>query len=593
MVSAGTSLVPNGSREASAAVTSNHLTDLLDARAAAHADTVALRQKRFGIWHEKTWSDVRDTCRRIGAGLAASGLKPGNRLAILADPSQEAVFMLLGALYAGAVPVIIHPTLPADETRRLFVSSNAAFAYCDTVDRADKILPEPGLAPTGNSSATPKTIVLDSRDAEDRADTGMVGFESLISGEVDPIGEAKAAPGPNAADPNAIAVTTLSSGTTGLPKPIELSHRSLVHAGNALAQQFEISSSDRSLAILPFGHPTELCLSVILPMMIGLQSAFSESARTMQDDMIEIAPTVVVGPPRLWQKLRSDLLLAAHKTGFVRRRLFVGAMGPLDQPAETTRRQSPGVVTRLMVTDALRARSGLGACRIAISTGGPPVASVQRFFSRMGVAVQNAYSVSEAGGIVARLDAPDDAGGGEALRPLPGFDVKVTDDEKIEIGLDDGSIATDDLGRRTDAGVSLLGRFGGGLRDGHAQSDEGMLKADPLIREAVVFVEESGKRIAVVQPDADQLGAWANRHQLLFTDFSSLINLAEVKELLHSVISQSIAEMPAAQRPTEYIVMPHRLGLESGELTPLFAARRPVLSAHLSSLKSRAQPLGS
>ncbi|MEM9684449.1 MAG: AMP-binding protein, partial [Pseudomonadota bacterium] len=467
-------------------MTSHNLIDLLETRANAHGDTVALRQKRFGIWHEKTWTDVRDICRTIGAGLTASGLNPGARIAILADPSQEAVFMVLAAHYAGAVPVVIYPTLPADETRRLFAASNCGFAYCDTIDRADKILPDPGEVADDQRSAPAKIIVLDSRDAEDRADVGVIGFDTLLSqGETREGNHEK-----SAIDPGETAVVTLSSGTTGAPKPIELSHQSLIHSSTAFAEHFALSPTDRSLAILPFGHPTELSLSVVLPIMTGMQPSFSESARTMQDDMIEIAPTIVVGPPRLWQKLRGDLLLAAHKTGFVRRQLFTKAMGSLTDPTAETHGNPPGVAASLLVTKALRARIGLGASRVTLSTGGAPVEAVRRFFTRMGVTVENAYSVSEAGGIVAMLSASDRAKG-DVLHPLPGFELNVANDESLEVVAGDARIVTDDLAAQADGNVFLRGRAGAKETSGNIQSIEGVLKSDPLIREVVVLSDGS------------------------------------------------------------------------------------------------------
>ena len=560
------------------------LTSLLDDRAAAHGDDVALRQKRYGIWHEMTWTEVRDTCRVLGDGLSASGLRPGDRLAILADPSQEAVFMLLATHYAGGMPVLIHPTLPADETARHFAASGCKIAYCDAIDRADKILPAPG----SEQSAVPSVIVLDGRDAEDRSELGVVGFDTLLARGHERTAKTSGA----TSEAAGVAVTTLSSGTGGPPRPLDLDHRSLVHAAQAFAEDFQVSARDRSLATLPFSHPAELTLSLVLPLLTGLQAAFSESARTMQDDMIEIAPTIVVGPPRLWQKLRGDALLGAHRTGFLRRRLFVHAMGSLEHPPSESRKPAPGFLDNLLITGALRARLGLRKTRVAISTGGQPVAAISQFFERMGMPILDAYSVSEAGGVIATLDRSRPADGA-TVKPLQGFDVRLNDSEEIEVHSVDHWIATGDQGARTAVGLTLRGRAEDRLVAGQAHQIESALKSDPLIREAVVLPHEANGTIAVIQPDSDLLGAWANRRRLLFTNFQSLVGLPEVQQILHEVISASIARLTADQPPAGYIVLSSRLGLESGELTPMLAARRPVVADRIKGLKKDVRPITS
>ena len=558
------------------------LTNLLDDRAQTHRSAIALRQKRFGIWHEKTWSDVRDVSRALGQRLAALGLRPGDRLAILADPSQEAVVLLFATLYAGGVPVLIHPTLPADETARHFTLLNCEFAYCDTVDRADKILG----TDHSDCNNTPLVIVLDSRDAEDRADAGLIGFDALMSGGGDP----RPVTRPRHDKKTDSSLITLSSGTDGPSRPVELAQETLIQAATAFRDYFGVSAKDSSIAILPFGHPVELGLSVILPLLTGLQPAFSESARTMRDDMIDIAPTIIAGPPRLWQKLRGDILLAAQRTGLLRRRLFVHAMGSLEHHESGRRHGGPGLVGRFLVAEPLRARLGLAKARVSISTGDAPVSEVGAFFDRLGMPIRNAYSVSGAGGIVGTLEKANDAEGLN-LSPLPGFDFKVSEDGLIELCAYGNWIATNDHGAATDKGLLFRGRADKQLPAGHAQLIESALKADPLVREAISMSDDTGGIIAIVQPDSDLLGAWANRHQLLFTNFQSLIALSDVQDALHEVVSASVSELPANLRPSGYVVLPYRLGLETGELTPIMAPRRPVLAQRMKDLRRDVRPI--
>lgn len=569
-----------------AIVKTKSLINLLDNRAQTHGSAIALRQKRYGIWHEKTWSEVRDVSRALCQRLAALGLRPGDRLAILADPSQEAVLLLFATLYADGVPVLIHPTLPAGETARHFTSLNCEFAYCDTVDRADKILG----ADLGDRNSPPLVIVLDSRDAEDRADAGLFGFDALLSGA-----DLRPATRPrhdSKCDNNIDAsLITLSSGAAGPSRPVELAQETLLQAATAFRDYFSVSAKDSSIAILPFGHPVELALSVILPLLTGLRPAFSESARTMRDDMIDIAPTIVAGPPRLWQKLRGDILLAAQRTGFLRRRLLVHAMGSLDNRVSGHRHRGPGLMVRLLVAEPLRARMGLTKTRVSISTGDTPAGEVAAFFDRLGMPIRNAYSVSEAGGIVATLDDADGVEG-PTLTPFPGFDFGVAEDGYIELNASGSRIATNDQGTQTDKGLVFRGRADTQLPAGHAPLIESALKSDPLVREAVSMSDDAGGIIAIVQPDPDLLGAWANRHQLLFTNLQSLIALSDVQDALHEVVSTSVSELPASLRPTGYVVLDHRLGLETGELTPIMAPRRPMLAQRMNDLMKDVRPIG-
>ena len=551
------------------------LSELLRTRAAHHGGATAARQKRYGIWQPLTWRDLELKARGVSRGLHTLGLGRGEHVAILAANSVEWMLAQFGICLAGAIPVGIYPNLTSAETADVLARTHARAVVFDSLARLDKVLLHAAALPD-----LQHFVAVEERALHGQTDGRITSLDRLMDLQVDePSAETAQGPGD-------IALITTTAGTTGGPQLIFLSHGNLIAAAQALGGRLGISAADRTVSVLPLCHPAEQALSVVLPLLTGMSVNFSESPRTMQTDICEIAPTVLAGPPRMWQKFRADMILRIQQTGGLRERWLRRAIGFASRaaPGEASGNAQPAAWLSLILFHPLKRHFGLHSIRCALSTGGMLVPAVLDFFRAIRMDIRDAYSFSAAAGIVA-ITAENDFSGEFVL--LENVSVRVSSQGELHLqGAQVSAQATQDEGwahsgdfcEMTPRGLRLRGRAqeqdfipAAGIDVSRLEAE---LKVDALIREAVLVRGGQNGLIAAVQADAGLLGAWATQHQLPFAGYRSLVSLPEVAALIGERLQSWARALPAGHGVVGYVILDEQLSNESGELTPLMNVRR-------------------
>jgi len=579
--------------EATRATTLHHLA--AHARDMARSTQVAMRQKRHGIWHEATWKDYWRMVGECAMGLGAVGIAPGERVAILSANRREWAISHLGIALRGAVPVGLYPsTTQASLVEQLRVTQPVA-VICEDQEQFDKV--------QAARSALPglRTLVRYEMGG-DAAESGAIAFDELLRIGAGRVKDNPAAPADllDALTPGSVALVALSSGTTVERKPIEVTHGGMDALLQGLLAVVNFNHEDQVLSLLPLAHPTEQMFSLVMPIAVGATVNFPESTRSMQDDIREIAPTVFIAMPRVWEGLHREVMVRRGQTGRIRRLLLDWALAAAQQRARRPRAQW-GVFARLqamlydwIMMGGLQDFVGLTRARFLGSVGAVTAPEALDFFRWIGLPLRNIYSLAEAGGLAAIGEVEED---GDTLGAiLPALEHRIAAGGMLEIRrkatpqvagaqADAGWFQSGDIVENRDGRIRLLGRSGD-LIDAaqgsiHPSAVERFLKSSLFIREALVTPGPDKRLNALVQIDFATVSEWAKLHQVSFTTFASLAANPVVADLIAGTVRELNLGLSSEQRVAGFALLQQELDTAQDELTPLLTVRRgAVLARH-------------
>ncbi len=567
-------------------------------------DSVALRQKDFGVWQPLTWSQYADEARQFGAGLTQLGLAAGVTVAILSENRKEWMIAQMGVGLVCGVTAGVYPTSPAAEIEYLLELSDAPIVVCEDQEQVDKVL--------AVRSRLPKLqviVVIDARGLRKYGRDGLYEFAQIqamgrtaLAAQPDLIEQRLAAQRP---DDTALIVFT--SGSTGRPKAAMMTWQGLQHAAGSLDAVLKCAPSDRLVSYLPLCHVAEQMFSIHVPIATGAVVNFAESLRTIQEDLRELAPQIFFGVPRIWEKFNASIQMKLREAGGLRLWLYRRAMASLTDFAATPRAVW-SVWQRLvwqcwywLVLRSLLNFIGLRDCRLAVSSGAPIAPDILHFFRILGVPIREAYGMTEASG-ASTLQANEASPIGTVGAALPGVLLKLADDGEILIGgagvfrgyykndsatreaIDaDGWLHSGDVGRWQDgpngAELRVIDRkkdimiTAGGKNITPSEIENG-LRFSTYIKEAIVIADRRRFVSALLQINFDSVSTWAEEQNYVFTNFKSLVELPQVRELIQAEVDAVNARMPQVQQVRKFHLLVKELDHDDGEVTATMKVRR-------------------
>jgi long-chain acyl-CoA synthetase len=581
------------------------LPKLLAARAGLHPDAVALREKEHGIWQRVTWRDYREHARRACMGMAALGLSRGDKVAILSENRREWLYAELAAMSAGAVGVGVYPTSPAPEVQYVLAHSGASVVVAEDQEQVDKILEVGDRLPAVRHVVVPET-----RGLRRYRDPRLISWEEL---EARGAREDAARPGRfeemvAATRADDVAFLIYTSGTTGFPKGAMISHRNVLAQARAAAEATGIAASDTVVSYLPLCHVAEQIFSVYLPLHLGMTVSFAEGIRTIQEDLREIAPSVFLGVPRIWEKMQATLLVKIQETGPLRRRIFEGAMARGRRRAlRGLAGERPGLVERaaagldhLLVRRALQNFVGLRRARATFSAAAAISPEVLLFFHAMGIPVREGYGMTECTGF-SFVQREGEVRLGTVGRPVPGLEFRLAaDGELLQRGdttflgyyrdekataetLEGGWLHTGDVAAQDpDGQLRIVDRkkaifVTSGGKNVSPSLVENALKVSPYVKEAVVLGEGEKFVAALVQVDFENVGQWATERHLPYTNFRSLVALPEVEELVAREVDRANQGLAPVEQVRKFRLLDKELDHDDNEVTATMKVRRKTI----------------
>lgn len=568
------------------------------------AGEVALRQKDFGIWEPFTWQQYEENARHFAYGLASLGMGEKGHVAVISENRKEWVFTQLGAGMIGAVTVGVYPTSPADEVAYLLEVSDATIVVCEDQEQVDKVLEVRDRLPLLRH-----IVVIDPKGLRHYKVDGLFTFV-----EVQSRGEAHSAEAPALIDDcltrqgeDDIALMIFTSGSTGRPKAAMISYGNVNAMSIGTDAIYHCTPADSTVSYLPLCHVAEQIYSVYLPLASGAVVNFAESLRTIQADLREIAPTLFLGVPRIWEKLHASIEIKIREAGGLRRVLYRRAFDAVSPFAGKSRENwSLGERIRFGVWYWIILRSlnnfvGLRRCRLALSGAAPIAPEMLTFFRVIGVQIREGYGMTETAGVAA-VQRSDASPVGTVGEPIPGIEARLAEDGELLVrgptvfkgyyrnpeatreAVDaDGWLHTGDVAQMIGNEIRIVDRkkdimITAGGKNITPSEIENALKFSAYIKEAIVVGDKRHFVSALIQLDFETVGKWAEESGVAYTHFRSLAESTSVRELIQGEIDLVNGRMPQVQHIRKFHLLVKELDHDDGEVTATMKVKRKSIT---------------
>lgn len=576
---------------------------LLFEKEKTHGGAPAVREKKLGIWQTLTWSQYAEEVRKTALGLMHLGVGKEDKVAILGDNHKELLFTELATQAIGGWPVPLYPDLLSDQIAELLRRSDTKVILAYDQEQVDKVLQIKDQVPTLRG-----IVYVDKKGMRYYEDPMLVSFSQLqeIGNKAVEDRELKvledAVYNGKADD---VALLCLTSGTTGaVPKLAMLTHRNLIFSAQKWIEVAPLGSGEDYVSILPFAWIGEQ-IQIIISLLGGMTYNFPEEPETAMSDLREIAPTRIGGPPRMWERIASDIMFKASDSTWLKRKIYdIGMLIAHKIVERQLRRESIPFDLQLtrwifhwLTYRPILDKYGLKRVRFAATGGGALGADYFIFFRALGVNLREVYGMTESAALGAAHQG-EDIKVGTCGRPVPGVEVAISEAGEILIkgenvfkgyykdpdstikALSDGWLHTGDVGLLDEDGhLVVIDRLGDlmALADGtkfSPQYIENKLKFSPFVREAVVYGEGRPYLVTILNIDFENVSKWAERQGIAFSDYSDLSQKPEVYELLEGEVRRVNRILPEKMRIRRFTILHKELDADDLELTRTRKLRR-------------------
>jgi long-chain acyl-CoA synthetase len=563
------------------------------AEAARRGDGPFLWAKRDGRYRPYSWAAAARDVRLLAQGLRRLGVAPGDRVGIVGENRPEWVVADLAIMSAGAITVPAYVTNTVDDHRHVFADSGMRAvivskpAFCARVVAA------------ANQVESVQTVIAIEEAAGQASTVDVMAWDTVLAqgdGAPEAI-EAQVA----ALGPDDIACLIYTSGTGGLPKGVETTHRNILANCKGAYRLLQILGlgDEVFLSFLPLSHSYEHTAGMMFPISIGAQIWFAEGAETLAVNLLEARPTIMTAVPRLYETLHQRIRHAVSRQGRLSQRLF-------DQAVAIGRRRLAGerlglgerlidpVLDRL-VRARVRARFG-GRLKAMVSGGAALNPEIGSFFLALGVDLLQGYGQTEAAPVIC-CNPPYAVRIETVGPPLDGVEVRIAEDGEILVkggnvmrgywnapdatarALAEGWLHTGDVGmldergylRITDRKRDFIKNSGGEMiSPAHV---EGYLTLAPEIAQAMVYGDRRPHLVAVVVPDDEFVAAYGEGGG----ELAQLAGDAGFIRAVGAVVARVNSSLAPSERVRRFIIAGEPFSVDNSQLTPTLKIRRHAI----------------
>jgi long-chain acyl-CoA synthetase len=585
---------------------------LLHRNATVFADRPALSM--LGSEETLTWATVRDRVADLSYGLAGLGLGSGDRMLISMSGRFEHWLVDLAATHLGAVPCTAYATLSTDQLRYLARHSAAPIVVVEGADQLTRWLPVLDEVPTLRSLVVVDPAALDA--ARSTVDSPVLR-NSVTFADLEASGAQARRAQPElfeqrwrAIRPDQPVTLLYTSGTTGDPKGVVISHFSAIYQTLVLEAMVPMPDHPRSVAYLPLAHIAERMLGIYNPIYRAGHVMICPDPAQLITALQATHPDSFFGVPRVWEKMAGAVQarLASlppdqkavfdSATGLAREAFWLRADGK-PVPEDLAVRLAPLDAAVLAPTRAM-----LGLDKMVWGgTGAAPIpVEVLVFLAGLGIDILEVWGMTETTG-TGTINLPDAFRPGSVGRPNPGMEIRIADDGEIMIrgplvcmgylradgGIDkvtddDGWLATGDVGAIDEDGyLTITDRkkeliiTSGGKNISPAQI-ENLLRAHPLIAQAVAIGDRRPFVTALIVLDEEVAPQWSTAHGVTVADTAALAADPTVRSAIQAAVDAANEKLSRPEQVKAFHIMASSWTPETGELTPTLKLRRRIIS---------------
>ena len=540
-----------------------------------------LRFHRDGAWKHLSWAETAQRAIRVACALLDAGLQPGERVLLMSPNRPEWLYCDFGIMAAGGVTVPIYPSLLPKVAGYIAGDSKTRFAIVSDDAMAARLAgqPYPKHVFTIEEDVARWTATEPSRELQDEVRARL-----------------------DALAPADVATVIYTSGTTGDPKGVVLTHRHFVEQARGGLRMFHIGPEDELLSYLPYSHILERVDGIFTETMAGCSFWQARSLDSLVEDIQVARPTVMLGVPRVFEKVYEAVHDQVRKQPVHRRAIFRWAMGI----GAARLHRTPGPWLRLrvrianrLVLQPLRNRLTGGRLRFFISGGAPLNEKVEEFFWALGVKILQGWGLTEATSAVTSNTE-------EVHRyrtvgvPIPGTELRITQDGEILVKgpgvmvgyknrpeatgevISDGWLKTGDMGfidqdgflSITDRKKDLIKTSGG--KYVAPLPIESQLENDRYVKSSLVVGDERPYVVALIVPDWQALAADAG----ISGEPSKLVGDGEVRRRFAALVDAVNQGLASFEQIKYFALLGRDFTETQGELTPTLKKKRRVIGQH-------------
>jgi long-chain acyl-CoA synthetase len=549
-------------------------------------------------WNQISWRDGFQRIRHVAGGLASMGLRRGDRAAILSENRPEWAFADYGCLVSGIIDVPIYATLTPEQVAYVLNDSGARLVFLSSRDQLAKV--------EGIRAGCPDLEHVVVFDSVEELPQWAISWEDFLARGAEhqaQISEEDFRREALRVQPDDLATILYTSGTTGNPKGVMLTHENLASNVEASALALPITSADVTLSFLPLSHVFQRMVDYLL-LTRGCTIAYARSLQLVPEDMRTVRPTIVVSVPRLYEKVYNKVTEARGLKGSLVR--WAQEVGEARVAAEDAGRELGGITrAAYRLADILvfkKLRQGLGGrLRFFVSGGAPLSPDINRFFYSAGVMILEGYGLTETSPVT-NVNSPEAFRIGTVGKPVANTEIQIAGDGEILVrgpqvmkGYyklpeatadaidDDGWFHTGDIGeidgdgflKITDRKKDIIVTAGG--KNIAPQPIENRFKRLSVVDQVVMIGDRRKFPILLVVPSFEILEAWAKEQGIPLTTREDLLSNPRVQGFIMSDLDPELEALARFERPKKVGLLRVPFSIEAGDMTPTEKVRRRVV----------------
>ncbi len=585
---------------------------LLLKHAKERPNQAAMREKDLGIWQTFTWADVAAQVKSVANAFLDLGVKKGEHVGIVGENRPRLYIAMMAAQSVGGIPVPMYQDAVAQEMVHVLKDADLRIVVVENQEQVDKM-----LEVRDQVSALELVIYDDPRGLRNYKEDMICSFEKIVER-----GDAYAKAHPDAylaavesVDPQDAAAMFYTSGTTGKPKGVVLTHHALIDRARVIERMEGLTDKEEVLAYLPPAWIGQNMFSYAQALTTGFTVNHPESPSTVSIDMHDVGPTYYFSPPRVLEELLTQVTIRMEDAGKLKQWLYKKSMALAKRVGtKILDKESVNVIDRLkyamgdlVMYGPLRNALGMSRVRVAYTAGEAIGPDLFTFYRSIGINLKQLYGSTETSVFVC-VQKDGQVRADTVGAPVEGVEIRVADNGEVQVkspGLfreyyrnpestaesftEDGWYHTGDAGfldANGDLKIIDRAKDVGRLVDGRLFAPkyvENKLKFFPFIKEAVAFGANKEFVTAFINIDLEAVANWAERRGLAYAGYADLASKPEVYQLIGECIDQVNVDVAQDEQLQglqihRFLILHKELDPDDDELTRTRKVRRNFIA---------------
>jgi long-chain acyl-CoA synthetase len=560
-------------------------------------EAAMLSRHHDGTYEKISSQEVGRRVANTAAALKAWGIRKGERVAILSENRPQWAIADFASLLLGAVDVPIYPTLTAEQTAYILRDSGAKVIFVSTATQLEKI------RSIRNRTALEKIVLMDSSPASGGDDFVLMDSIMLSTDDAPDLQSLR-----HPTSPADLATIMYTSGTTGTPKGVMLTHDNMASNIACSSESFDWPGRPGYVSFLPLSHVTARHVDYLM-LGLGISVSYCPVIDEMAKMVQEIRPHNFVSVPRVYEKIRQEV--ERHVGTGLAKSVFTWAMkvGRAHRD-EIIAGKCPNTLSWKLANALVfrHIRGALGGNADCCVSGGAPLAlDLAQWYADAGILILEGYGLTETSPVIA-VNSARHVKLGTVGQPLPNLQVKIASDGELLVrgpsvtsgywnlpqetaaAFEDGWFKTGDIAHLdsdgfliiTDRKKDLIKTSGGKFIA--PQPIENLLKSNLLVAHAAVIGEQRKYVAVIIAPNFPLLEDWARTHSIDFASRQQLIEHLKVRALFDDIVAELNTRLARFETLKRVLLVPDEFTIAGGELTPSLKLKRRVVERKYASL---------